>query len=258
MWVAKASKVASCYRPTRARAREGDNSRRSRSFRASCSVRHRPAGRQHLPARSGWRRRTWQDPAAILTRTTLEGTIMAGSTLRAGRSEARAISAPVAALAAGDPAGSAVLALDLGQKTGWAVRNADSAIASGTVEFKPSRWEGGGMVYLRFRAGLQDDDETAGGIGAVYFEEVGRPPRHCREPCLRWLPGSPDRLGRGRQDPVPRRAGRHDQEACDRPRQRRQDGGHRGGSGTRLRPSRRQRGGRAGAARRALRNGGRR
>jgi hypothetical protein len=66
----------------------------------------------------------------------------------------------------------ALLALDLGQKTGWAVRNADGAIASGTVEFKPGRFEGGGMVFLRFRAWLQEVDETAGGIGAVYFEEV--------------------------------------------------------------------------------------
>ena len=30
------------------------------------------------------------------------------------------------------------------------------------------------MVYLRFRAWLQELDETAGGIGAVYFEEVRR------------------------------------------------------------------------------------
>ena len=97
---------------------------------------------------------------------------MAASTLRAVRSEARAISVPVAALAARDPTGSAVLALDLGQKTGWAVRNADGAIASGTVEFKPGRFEGGGMIYLRFRAWLQEVDETAGGVGAVYFEEV--------------------------------------------------------------------------------------
>ena len=97
---------------------------------------------------------------------------MAGSTLRAVRSEARAISVPALALASGDPIGNAILALDLGQKTGWAVRNVDGAIASGTVEFKPSRWEGGGMVYLRFRAWLQEVDETAGGIGAVYFEEV--------------------------------------------------------------------------------------
>jgi hypothetical protein len=75
-------------------------------------------------------------------------------------------------LASGAPAGNAILALDLGQKTGWAVRNTDGAIASGTVEFKPGRFEGGGMVFLRFRAWLQEVDETAGGIGAVYFEEV--------------------------------------------------------------------------------------
>ena len=71
---------------------------------------------------------------------------MAVSTLRAVRSEARAISVPALALAAGDPSGNAILALDLGQRTGWAVRNADGAIASGTVEFKPGRFEGGGMV----------------------------------------------------------------------------------------------------------------
>jgi Holliday junction resolvasome RuvABC endonuclease subunit len=76
------------------------------------------------------------------------------------------------ALAGGAPTGNAILALDLGQKTGWAVRNTDGAIASGTVEFKPSRWEGGGMIYLRFRAWLQEVDETAGSVSAVYFEEV--------------------------------------------------------------------------------------
>jgi hypothetical protein len=42
-------------------------------------------------------------------------------------------------LAGGVPTGGTLLALDLGQKTGWAVRNADGAIASGTVEFNPSR-----------------------------------------------------------------------------------------------------------------------
>jgi Holliday junction resolvasome RuvABC endonuclease subunit len=97
---------------------------------------------------------------------------MAGSTLRAVRSEASAIAVPALARAAGDPTGTAILALDLGQKTGWAVRNTDGAIASGTVEFNPGRFEGGGMIYLRFRAWLQKVDETAGGIGAVYFEEV--------------------------------------------------------------------------------------
>jgi hypothetical protein len=97
---------------------------------------------------------------------------MAGSTLRALRNEARAISVPALALAAGHPSGNAILALDLGQKTGWAVRNADGAIASGTVEFKPGRFEGGGMVFLRFRAWLQEVDETTDGVGAVYFEEI--------------------------------------------------------------------------------------
>jgi hypothetical protein len=58
------------------------------------------------------------------------------------------------ATAGGEPTDNAILALDLGQKTGWAVRNADGAIASGTVEFKPGRFEGGGMVFLRFRAWL--------------------------------------------------------------------------------------------------------
>ena len=53
----------------------------------------------------------------------------------------------------------ALLALDLGQKTGWAARNTDGAIASGTVEFKPGRFEGGSMVFLRYRAWLQEVDE---------------------------------------------------------------------------------------------------
>jgi len=83
---------------------------------------------------------------------------MAAATLRALRSEASDISAPALALAAGEPTSGAVLALDLGQKTGWAVRHADSAVTSGTVEFRPSRFEGGGMVFLRFRAWLQAVD----------------------------------------------------------------------------------------------------
>ena len=68
----------------------------------------------------------------------------------------------------------AVLALDLGQRTGWAVRNRDGAIASGVHEFRPGRFEGGGMIWLRFRAWLQEIDETTGGVGVVVFEEVRR------------------------------------------------------------------------------------
>ena len=80
--------------------------------------------------------------------------------------------APLEALAGGTPASPVIL--DLGQKTGWAVRNRDGAIASGVQEFRPGRFEGGGMIWLRFRAWLQEIDETTGGIGVVVFEEVRR------------------------------------------------------------------------------------
>ena len=76
------------------------------------------------------------------------------------------------ALAGGRPKTPVVLALDLGQKTGWAVRNRDGAVASGVQEFRPGRFEGGGMIWLRFRSWLQEVDETTGGVGVVVFEEV--------------------------------------------------------------------------------------
>jgi hypothetical protein len=52
---------------------------------------------------------------------------MAVSTLRGAGSEARAISVPALALAASDPTGNPILALELGQETGWVVRNTDDA-----------------------------------------------------------------------------------------------------------------------------------
>ena len=81
---------------------------------------------------------------------------------------------PIELLAGGRPTPPVILALDLGQRTGWAVRNRDGAIASGVHEFRPSRFEGGGMIWLRFRAWLQEIDETSGGVGVVVFEEVRR------------------------------------------------------------------------------------
>jgi len=39
-----------------------------------------------------------------------------------------------------------VLALDLGTTTGWALRSQDGGITSGTMTFKPSRFEGGVSV----------------------------------------------------------------------------------------------------------------
>ena len=66
----------------------------------------------------------------------------------------------------------AVLALDLGTTTGWALRSQDGGITSGTISFKPSRFEGGGMRYLRFRGWLTEMAGRASGISRIAFEEV--------------------------------------------------------------------------------------
>jgi Holliday junction resolvasome RuvABC endonuclease subunit len=68
----------------------------------------------------------------------------------------------------------AILALDLGTATGWALRTADGRVTSGTQSFKPSRYEGGGMRFLRFRRWLTETKAAADGIAEVYFEEVRR------------------------------------------------------------------------------------
>ena len=67
-----------------------------------------------------------------------------------------------------------VLALDLGTSTGWAMRSLDGHVISGVESFKPGRFEGGGMRYLRFKRWLTDLKGTTEGLGAVYFEEVRR------------------------------------------------------------------------------------
>ena len=70
-----------------------------------------------------------------------------------------------------------ILALDLGTTTGWALRVADGQIVHGFVSFRPQRFEGGGMRYLRFRRWLTELKNTAAGtqgVGAIYFEEVRR------------------------------------------------------------------------------------
>ena len=100
---------------------------------------------------------------------------MATQTLTQRQPDASAAApVPIEALAGGRPTTPVILALDLGQKAGWAVCNRDGAIASGVQEFRPGRFEGGGMVWLRFRAWLREIDETAGGVGVVVFEEVRR------------------------------------------------------------------------------------
>lgn len=70
------------------------------------------------------------------------------------------------------PVGKPILAIDLGQRTGWALCAASGRVCSGTELFRPGRFEGGGMPMLRFAAWLSELHAIAGPLGAVYFEEV--------------------------------------------------------------------------------------
>ena len=72
------------------------------------------------------------------------------------------------------PSLSSILALDFGTQTGWALRDRDGAVTSGSESFKPQRFEGGGMRYLRFKRWLTEIKQSCDGIDAVYFEEVRR------------------------------------------------------------------------------------
>lgn len=65
-----------------------------------------------------------------------------------------------------------ILALDLGTRTGWASRGDDGQITHGFIHFKPNRFEGGGMRYLRFKDWLKEINLLQGGFQRVYFEEV--------------------------------------------------------------------------------------
>lgn len=67
-----------------------------------------------------------------------------------------------------------LLALDLGTTTGWALHGADGLITSGTVSFRPGRFDGGGMRYLRFTNWLAELGRLSGPIAAIWFEEVRR------------------------------------------------------------------------------------
>ena len=67
-----------------------------------------------------------------------------------------------------------ILALDLGTQTGWSLMGRDASITSGAESFKPQRFEGGGMRYLRFKRWLTEIKQCADGIDQVVFEEVRR------------------------------------------------------------------------------------
>ena len=67
-----------------------------------------------------------------------------------------------------------ILALDLGTTTGWALRGSDGQITSGSESFRPQRFEGGGMRFLRFQRGLTEINQSCDEIDCLHFEEVRR------------------------------------------------------------------------------------
>lgn len=67
-----------------------------------------------------------------------------------------------------------ILALDLGTNTGWAIQRKDGQIYSGTQNFKPDRFSGGGMMMLKFGNWLETLHQTSGLIELIVFEEVRR------------------------------------------------------------------------------------
>jgi hypothetical protein len=64
----------------------------------------------------------------------------------------------------------AILALDLGKKTGWALY-AEGRVASGTYQIKTGRFQGGGVIFLNFERDFLNSFKA---VGRVYFEEVRR------------------------------------------------------------------------------------
>ena len=138
-----------------------------------------------------------------------------------------------------------MLALDLGTTTGWALRAHDGLITSGTVSFRPSRYDGGGMRYLRFTNWLTELDQLSGPIAAIWYEEVrrhaGTDAAHVYGGLMATLTAWAELRGVPYQG-VPGRdhqAARHRQGQC------RQGGDDRCRPRARVQPDRRQRGRRA-------------
>jgi len=65
-----------------------------------------------------------------------------------------------------------VLALDLGTTTGFATKTPAGNIVSGIQSFKQSRFDGGGMRFLKFKRWLTEIKQS--GVSEVYYEAVRR------------------------------------------------------------------------------------
>jgi hypothetical protein len=121
-----------------------------------------------------------------------------------------------------------ILALDLGTSTGWALRSAEGLITSGTASFRPGRYDGGGMRYLRFTNWLTEIDRLSG-PDRRDLVRGGAPPRRNRcGPCLWRAHGHADRMGGTARRALCRRSRRHDQASRHRQGQRAEGGDDRG------------------------------
>jgi hypothetical protein len=127
-----------------------------------------------------------------------------------------------------------ILALDLMTTTGWAISDSKGLILSGSQCFKPQRFEGGGMRYLRFARWL--DEMLESGVDWVVFEEVrahrGTDAAHIYGGFMAALTSRCEALYGG--------TGGHDQNPCDRQRQRPEKRSDSCNAGPRPPPGRRQ------------------
>jgi Holliday junction resolvasome RuvABC endonuclease subunit len=64
-----------------------------------------------------------------------------------------------------------ILALDLGTRTGWAYAATTGTIISGVWDFKPGKFDGGGMRFLRFKDTLERFYREFP-LKAIYYEGV--------------------------------------------------------------------------------------
>ena len=120
---------------------------RSRSDRQTPPVRPAPATPQSRTTTASSAKN--QAVAVLTTTTPSTETIMASTTLTLPAAE----TSPAAAQSFGTAHGT-ILALDLGRPPLGIALGRRGAIVSGTVSFRPDRWQGGGIRYLRFKRWL--------------------------------------------------------------------------------------------------------
>lgn len=65
-----------------------------------------------------------------------------------------------------------ILALDLGKKTGWAIKSVDGTVRSGTHVIKTMKIDMGGRKFFEFRRFLSFLYDKYGHFSDVYFEDV--------------------------------------------------------------------------------------